>query len=82
MEQREMGIRAPEMDSRDVLCTVKDKLTVIVDLFNFSETIEMHNLLTGFRKQTFTGLTKIIDECIDALDAVIPVIKQDGVWDK
>jgi hypothetical protein len=75
MEQQKMGAYAPEVDSRDVLCTVKDKLTVVVDLFNFSETIETHNLLTSFRKHTFTGLSIIIDECIDALDTVIPVIK-------
>jgi hypothetical protein len=82
MEQREMGVHVPGIDSSDVLYTVKDKLTVIVDLFNFSETIEMHHLLAGFRKQTFAGLTKIIDECIDALDAVIPALKQEGVWGK
>jgi hypothetical protein len=57
-------------DAEDVLNEVTDRLTVLTDLFNFYETIEMHNLLAGFRDQTFNGLVVIIDDCIDKLKAI------------
>jgi hypothetical protein len=50
--------------------TVKEKLTLITDLFNFYETVEMHNLIADFRRKTFVGLVKILDDCIDALDTI------------
>jgi hypothetical protein len=58
------------LDDEDTLNDVIRQLTVITNLFDFYATIEMHNLLTGFRKQTLEGLIVIIDGCIDKLDAI------------
>jgi hypothetical protein len=57
-------------DAEDVINEVTDRLAVLTDLFNFYETIEMHNLIAGFRKQTFNGLITIIDDCIDKLKKI------------
>jgi hypothetical protein len=57
-------------DIEDVLDEVKDKLIVLTDLFNFYETMDMHSLCVGFRHKTFNGLVRIIDECIDKLEAL------------
>jgi hypothetical protein len=57
-------------DAQDVLHEVSYRLTVLTDLFNFYSTIEMHNCVAGFRKETFDGLVTIIDDCIDKLKAI------------
>jgi hypothetical protein len=43
MEQTRTGIHVPKMDSEDAMIAVRDKLSVITDLFDFDENLKIHH---------------------------------------
>ena len=54
----------------EAIVGIQNKLMVLTDLFNFYQTIEEHDISALFRNKTFDGLVRIIDDCIDKLEAL------------
>ena len=62
--------KAIPQDAEDVWCEVKDKLTAVISLFDFYDSLEFYNKPASFRKRTAGGACRILDDCIDKLDAL------------
>ena len=60
----------PAHTHKELIGGIQDKLAVIVDLFNFYQTIEDHNLRAEFTTKTFKGIIGIVDDCIDKLEVL------------
>jgi hypothetical protein len=64
------GDKDIESHPQDVLCEIKDKLVAVTDLLNFYDSLEFYNKPVSFRAGTVGGAIRIIDDCVDKLDAL------------